>query len=156
MDWVWLSLAIEMKPTCTEVCEFDFRTIRTHSNKSNLIELRLSIFWTEYSNVMKSSDQQWRPLIACWSTGMCSSYQYCTYVYILFCALCINQFQRCPSPPPHFGQPRDICSRCQSRGLGISIPRGDPWAFDTRVFERWMSLSRKTWPLSKTGLAVRD
>ena len=47
-------------------------------------------------------------------------------------------------PPP--GQPWGICSRCQSRvwgirnfiaapGLGISIPRGDLWAFDTRVFE---------------------
>ena len=27
-------------------------------------------------------------------------------------------------PPP--GQPQGICLRCQSRGLGISIPRGDP------------------------------
>ena len=43
-----------------------------------------------------------------------------------------------------------------ARGLGISIPRGDPRAFDTRVFERWMSLSGKTRPLSKTGLFVRD
>ena len=43
-----------------------------------------------------------------------------------------------------------------ARGLGISIPRGDPWAFDTRVFERWMSLSGKTRPLSKTGFSVRD
>ena len=54
-------------------------------------------------------------------------------------------FQRCPSPPPP-GQPRGICSHCQSRGwgirnfiaargLGISIPRGNLWAFDTRVFE---------------------
>ena len=33
-----------------------------------------------------------------------------------------------PIPP---GQPRGICLRCQSRGLGISIPRGDPRAFDT-------------------------
>ena len=33
--------------------------------------------------------------------------------------LCINQFQR------------GICSRCQSRGLGISVPWGDPRAFDT-------------------------
>ena len=33
-------------------------------------------------------------------------------------------------PPP--AQPRGICLRCQSRGLGISIPRGDPRAFDTR------------------------
>ena len=64
--------------------------------------------------------------------------------------LCINQFQWCPSPP---GQPRGICLRCQSRGLGISIPRGDPRTFDTRVFERWMSLSGRTRPLSKTALS---
>ena len=43
-----------------------------------------------------------------------------------------------------------ICLRCQSREGGISkfsrsrwalacIGRGDPWAFDTRVFERWLS-----------------
>ena len=54
-----------------------------------------------------------------------------------------------PMHPP--GQPRGICSRCQSRGwgignfivargLGISIPRGDPRAFDTSVFERWMTV----------------
>ena len=52
-----------------------------------------------------------------------------------------------PILPP--GQPRDICSRCQSRGwgirnfiaargLGICVPRGDPWAFDTRVLESAM------------------
>ena len=51
-----------------------------------------------------------------------------------------------PIPPPPPGQPRGICSHCQSRGwgirnfsaargLGISIPRGNLWAFDTRVFE---------------------
>ena len=50
-----------------------------------------------------------------------------------------------PIPPPP-RQPRGICSHCQSRGwgirnfiaargLGISIPRGNLWAFDTRVFE---------------------
>jgi len=50
-------------------------------------------------------------------------------------------------PPP--GQPRGICSRCQSRGwgicnfvaaraLGICVPRGDPRVFDTRVFESAM------------------
>jgi len=52
-----------------------------------------------------------------------------------------------PIPPP--GQPRGICSRCQSRGwgirnyiaargLGICIPLGDPRAFDTRVLESAM------------------
>ena len=52
-----------------------------------------------------------------------------------------------PIPPP--GQPRGICSRCQSRGwdirnfiaargLGICVPRGDPRAFDTHVFESAM------------------
>ena len=34
-----------------------------------------------------------------------------------------------PIPPP--GQPRGICLRCQSRGLGISIAQADPRAFDT-------------------------
>ena len=49
--------------------------------------------------------------------------------------------------PP--GQPRGICSRCQSRGrgirnfitargLGICLPRVDPRVFDTRVFESAM------------------
>ena len=58
-----------------------------------------------------------------------------------------------PSPP---GQPRGICLRCQSRGLGISISRGDPRAFGTRVFEREISLSGRTRPLSKTGLSVKE
>ena len=32
-----------------------------------------------------------------------------------------------------------------ARGLGISLPRGDPQAFDTRVFElTWKSLSERT------------
>ena len=43
-----------------------------------------------------------------------------------------------------------------ARGLGISILRGEPRAFDTRVFERWTSLSGRTRLLSKTGLFVRD
>ena len=49
----------------------------------------------------------------------------------------------------HPGQPRGICSRCQSwgwgirnfiaaRGLGIWVPRGEPRAFDTRVLESAM------------------
>ena len=70
-------------------------------------------------------------------------------------------------PIPLPGQPRDICSRCQSRGwdirnfieprgLGISVPRADPPAFDTRVLERWVSLSGRTKPLLKTDLSVRD
>ena len=52
-------------------------------------------------------------------------------------------------PPPPPGQPRGICSRCQSREwdirnfiaareLGICVPRSDPRAFDTRVFESAM------------------
>ena len=47
------------------------------------------------------------------------------------------------------GQPRGICSCFHSwgwgfrnfiaaRGLGICVPRGDPRAFDTRVFESAM------------------
>ena len=54
--------------------------------------------------------------------------------------------QSIPAVPIPPGQPRGICSHCQSRGwgirnfiaargLGISIPRGNLWAFDTRVFE---------------------
>ena len=39
--------------------------------------------------------------------------------------------------------------------LGIRIHRGDPRAFDTRVFERRMSLSGRTRSLSKTGLSIR-
>ena len=42
------------------------------------------------------------------------------------------------------------------RELGISISRGDPRAFDTRVFERQISLSGRTRPLSKTALSIRD
>ena len=69
-----------------------------------------------------------------------------SFCYKLERGLCISQFQQCPSPP---GQLRGICSCCQSRGwnirnfiaargLGICVPRGDPRAFDTRVFESAM------------------
>ena len=63
-----------------------------------------------------------------------------------------------PTPPPgnrgafaHVVSPGGgaLANFIAARGLGISIPRGDPRAFDTRVFERWMSLSGKTRPLSK-------
>ena len=58
-------------------------------------------------------------------------------------------------------QPRGICSGCRSRGLGrirnFTVARGLCISvIDTRVSERWMSLSRRTRPLSKTGLSVRD
>ena len=82
--------------------------------------------------------------------------------------LCINQFQRCPSPPPppggnhgafaHIVSPGGgafaVLSR--SQGLGISVPWGDSRAFDTPVFEGRMGLSGTTRPLSKTGLFLRD
>ena len=66
------------------------------------------------------------------------------------------------SMPPS-GQPRGICSRCQPGGgafpnffaarvLGISVPQGDPRAFDRRVFERWMSSLGRTRLLSKPKL----
>ena len=63
-----------------------------------------------------------------------------------------------PMPTP--GQPRGICQPgggafanfIAARGLGISVPQGDPRTFDTRVFERWMSLSGRTRPLSKPKL----
>ena len=58
----------------------------------------------------------------------------------------------------HVVSPRGVAlaNFIAARGLGISIPRGDTRAFDTLVFERWMSLSLRTRPLSKTGLSVRD
>ena len=77
----------------------------------------------------------------------------------------MHQFQRCPSPPPgnreafaHVVSPGGgaLANFIAARGLGISIPRGDPRAFDTRVFERWMSLLGRTKPLLKTDLSVRD
>ena len=77
-----------------------------------------------------------------------------------------------PSPPPpqplslpgnrgafaHVVSPGNVAlaNFIAARGQGISIPRGDPRAFDTRGFERWMSLSGRARPLSKTGLSVRD
>ena len=88
------------------------------------------------------------------------------FFYIFTVQLCINQFQRCPSPPPsgsrgafvHVVSPGAgafaILSR--PRGLGISMPRSDPRAFDTRVFESQISLSGRPRPLSKTGLSIRD
>ena len=65
-----------------------------------------------------------------------------------------------PMPP---GQSRGICSHCQpgggafanfiaAWGLGISVLQGNPRAFHTRVFERWMSLSGRTRPMSKPKL----
>ena len=42
-----------------------------------------------------------------------------------------------------------------ARGLGSSVPQDDPWAFGTRVFERWMSLSGRTRPLSKPKLPAK-
>jgi len=61
----------------------------------------------------------------------------------------LRPFPQGPFPPPPPGQPQGICSRCQSRGwgihnfiaargLGICVPQGDPWAFDTHVFESAM------------------
>ena len=57
--------------------------------------------------------------------------------------LCISQFQRCPSPPRAttghllkcLSRGWGISNFIAARGLGISLPRGDPRAFDTRVFE---------------------
>ena len=57
--------------------------------------------------------------------------------------------QSIPAVPISPGQPRGFSSRCQSRGwgirnfiaargLGICVSRGDPRAFDTRVFESVM------------------
>ena len=71
--------------------------------------------------------------------------------------LCTSQFQLRPSPP---GQLRGICTHRQSRGLGISLPKDYPRAFDTRGF--WLEiqtktiLSEKTSSLSLIGLSVKD
>ena len=43
-----------------------------------------------------------------------------------------------------------------ARGLSISISRGDPREFDTRVFERCRMKEERGRPLSKTGSSVRD
>ena len=76
--------------------------------------------------------------------------------------LCINQFQRCPSPPPpgnrgafaHVVSPGGGAFAILSlpRGLGISIPRGETRAFDTRVFVRHISVSGRTRPFFKDWL----
>ena len=64
----------------------------------------------------------------------------------------------CAHPPP--GQLRGICTHRQSRGSGISLPKGYPRAFDTRGF--WLEiqtktiLSVKTSSLSLIGLSVKD
>ena len=57
---------------------------------------------------------------------------------------------------PHPSGGGALASFITTQGLCISIPLGDPRAFNTRVFERWMSLSGRTGPLSQTGLSVRD
>ena len=61
-------------------------------------------------------------------------------------SLCINQFQRCPFPPGNHGAFAHVfrsgggalTNFIAARGLGISIPRGDPRAFVTRVCFRKM------------------
>ena len=64
-----------------------------------------------------------------------------------------------PIPPPP-GQLRGICTHRQSRGSGISLPKGYPRAFDTRGF--WLEiqtktiLSETTSSLSLIGLSVKD
>ena len=59
-----------------------------------------------------------------------------------------------PIPPP--GQLRGICTHCQSRGSGISLPKGYPRAFDTHVVQTKTILSEKTSSLSLIGLSVKD
>ena len=48
----------------------------------------------------------------------------------------------CAHPPPP-GQLRGICTHCQSRGLGISLPKGYPRAFDTHVVSDSKSKRRR-------------
>ena len=62
--------------------------------------------------------------------------------------------QSIPAVPIPPGQPRGICLRRQSRGwsihnfiaargLGISVPRGDPRAFDTTCFRKMVEFIGK-------------
>ena len=46
-----------------------------------------------------------------------------------------------PIPPP--GQLRGICTHCQSRGSGISLPKGYPRAFNTHVVSDSKSKRRR-------------
>ena len=91
------------------------------------------------------------------------------WAFIVHCNAPINSNGAHHTPPPlplpgnrgtfaHVVSPGEVAlaNFIAARGLGISIPWGDPLAFGTRVFERWMSLSGRTRPLSKTGLSVRD
>ena len=73
--------------------------------------------------------------------------------------------QSIPAVPIPPGQPRGICSRCQSRrgghsqfyrgpgGWALAYPGATPGHL-THVFERQISLSGRTRPLSKTGLSI--
>ena len=65
--------------------------------------------------------------------------------------------QSIPAVPIPPGQSRAF-ARVVSPGGGVFAILLQPggWAFDTRVFERWMSLSGRTKPLLKTDLSVRD
>ena len=64
-----------------------------------------------------------------------------------------------PTPPDNRGAFAHVVSPeggafailSRPRGLGISIPQGETWAFDTRDFERQISLSGRTRPMSKTA-----
>ena len=64
-------------------------------------------------------------------------------------------YQSIPCPPGNHGAFAHVVSPggeavanfIAARGLGISVPQGDPQAFDTHVFERCKSLSGKTRPL---------
>ena len=66
-----------------------------------------------------------------------------------------------PIPPPPPGQLRGICTHCQSRGSGISLPKGYPRAFDTHVVSDSKSKRRRFYRkrpvvLSLIGLSVKD
>ena len=71
------------------------------------------------------------------------SWRYIKSLLWVTISLCTSQFQLRPSPPPpHPGQLRGICTHRQSRGSGISLPKGYPRAFDTRGF--WLEIQTKT------------
>ena len=83
--------------------------------------------------------RHWKIVAFDWLTQFLHWWRLVTFIYAA-----INSSGAHPPPP---GQPRGICSRCQSRGgalanfiaargLGISIPRGEPPGIWHRCFRK--------------------
>ena len=74
---------------------------------------------------------------------------------ILFINIMHQSIPAVPIPPPPPGQLRGICTHCQSRGSGISLPKGHPHGFWLEIQMKTI-LSEKTSSLSLIGLSVKD